>query len=121
MLGWTPGSGDAHNVIANLANVALCGVGWSLLLRDRENGALRVSFVGEHHVGMPVGHDVILALDAWEHAYGVDYGADRARYAHALMGEVNWRVAADRFSRSVHGQHPSHGAAAGHAPGTSAT
>jgi Fe-Mn family superoxide dismutase len=43
----------------------------------------------------------ILALDMYEHAYAMDYGAKAAAYVDAFMGTVNWTAADRLFSKAA--------------------
>jgi Fe-Mn family superoxide dismutase len=44
----------------------------------------------------------ILALDMYEHAYHLDYGADAAAYVDAVMGNLDWAHVYERYQRAVH-------------------
>jgi Fe-Mn family superoxide dismutase len=39
----------------------------------------------------------ILALDMYEHAYALDYGAAAAKYVDAFMQGIRWDTVASRF------------------------
>jgi Fe-Mn family superoxide dismutase len=43
----------------------------------------------------------ILALDMYEHAYAMDYGAKAAGYVDAFMGAVNWSNADKVFAKAA--------------------
>src|SRR3989344_7942925 len=51
------------------------GPGWAILYYNPESMSFHVGFAGEQHQGHFVTLPVILALDVWEHAYILDYGA----------------------------------------------
>jgi Fe-Mn family superoxide dismutase len=89
--------GGRSRVLSDLVNTSLCGIGWSLLTQRRPGGPLSVSFVADHHIGLMLGHDVLLAIDSWEHAFTADYGTDRARYATSVTQNVDWRVVSSRL------------------------
>ena len=40
----------------------------------------------------------ILALDMYEHAYHMDYGARAAAYVDAFMAAIDWPKVAERFA-----------------------
>jgi len=44
----------------------------------------------------------ILALDMYEHAYHLDYGAAAAAYVDAFMRNVDWSQVYDRYQAAVH-------------------
>lgn len=74
------------------------GPGWSILYFDKEAGAFLVGFTGEQHQGHFVTLPIILALDVWEHAYILDYGAQgKGKYIDAFFKNLNWGIIEKRF------------------------
>ncbi|OGG58149.1 hypothetical protein A2853_01375 [Candidatus Kaiserbacteria bacterium RIFCSPHIGHO2_01_FULL_55_17] len=74
------------------------GPGWATLYYDPEAKELLTSFVGEQHQGHFVTLPIILALDVWEHAYLLDYGAiGKGKYLDAFFKNLNWSVIEKRF------------------------
>ena len=66
------------------------GSGWVLLTwtpRDRK----LVNQWAMDHTTMLAGGRPILALDMYEHAYHLDYGARAAAYVDAFMAAINWQ------------------------------
>jgi Fe-Mn family superoxide dismutase len=41
----------------------------------------------------------LLALDAWEHAYYLDYGPDKDKYFEAFFKNLNWGKVSEKFNR----------------------
>lgn len=75
------------------------GPGWSILYFDKEAGAFLVGFTGEQHQGHFVTLPIILALDVWEHAYILDYGAQgKGKYIDAFFKNLNWEVMEKRYA-----------------------
>lgn len=74
--------------------------GWVLLTRSREDGFLRNDLLEEHHIGVLVEQDIILAFDGWEHAYFIDYATKKADYVAMLERAIHWGVANQRFEAS---------------------
>lgn len=72
--------------------------GWVLLTYNRADKKLHTYILFEHHVGLPVHQEIVLALDCWEHAFMVDYGIKKADYLNAFMENVNWDVVNKRFT-----------------------
>lgn len=95
-------SGGRERVLAELRAAALGGIGWTLLLWDRLKGALRVLWVREDQVIVPLGHDVLFALDGWEHAYFTDYGPERDAYLTAVLRDLSWPVLSRRLTAAQH-------------------
>ncbi|OGC80333.1 hypothetical protein A2943_01030 [Candidatus Adlerbacteria bacterium RIFCSPLOWO2_01_FULL_51_16] len=75
------------------------GPGWALLYWDKEAGQFLAGFSGEQHQGHFVTLPIILALDVWEHAFILDYGAQgKGKYIDAFFKNLNWTVMEERFS-----------------------
>jgi len=76
------------------------GPGWAILYLDPSTGIFQMAFVGEQHQGHFVGLPVILALDVWEHAFLLDYGAQgKGKYIDAFFKNLNWDVVEKRFAQ----------------------
>ena len=74
------------------------GPGWAILYWDSEAKQFLAGFTGEQHQGHFVTLPIILALDAWEHAYILDYGAaGKGKYIDAFFKNLNWGVIEKRF------------------------
>ncbi len=77
---------------------ALRGPGWALLYWDPEAKQLLAGFSGEQHMSHFATLPVVLALDVWEHAYLLDYGAaGKAAYMDAFFKNLNWKAVEERF------------------------
>lgn len=77
------------------------GSGWVLLVFQPREGTLVNQWAADHtHVvagGVP-----ILALDMYEHAYHMDFGAAAGAYVDAFMGNIDWASVYGRYQRAVH-------------------
>ncbi len=76
------------------------GIGWAVLCRDTESGALFNVWINEHDVGHLAGATPVLVMDVFEHAYATDYGIKRADYVEAFMAAVDWNVVGERISNA---------------------
>lgn len=75
------------------------GPGWAILYWDPEGGQFLTGFSGEQHQGHFATLPILLALDVWEHAYLLDYGAQgKGKYLDAFFNNLNWRVVENRFT-----------------------
>ena len=92
-------AGSVETVVkAVRATGAMRGPGWSLLYYDPEAKKFLVGFTGEQHQGHFVTLPIVLALDVWEHAYILDYGAaGKGKYIEAFFKALNWDVIEKRF------------------------
>ena len=77
------------------------GSGWMLLVFQPREGTLVNQWAADHtHVvagGVP-----ILALDMYEHAYHMDFGAAAGAYVDAFMNNINWAAVYERYQSAVH-------------------
>lgn len=71
--------------------------GWVLTTLSRIDGKLHNYILFEHHIGLPVHQEVVLALDCWEHAYMIDHGTAKADYVAAFLLNVDWQAVERRF------------------------
>jgi Fe-Mn family superoxide dismutase len=69
------------------------GPGWAILYFDPAGKQFQAGFVGEQHQGHFATLPIILALDVWEHAFLLDYGAQgKGKYVEAFFKNLNWGV-----------------------------
>jgi len=78
------------------ATAAIRGIGWAVLYQNNCTGSLNNFWVDEHHSGHPVDQTALLVLDAWEHAYMLDYGLKRAEYIEIFFKNIDWNVVVQR-------------------------
>ena len=80
------------------AIASMRGPGWAMLYYDPVGKQFQAGFAGEQHQGHFVTLPVILALDVWEHAFLLDYGAlGKGKYLDAFFKNLNWGVIEKRF------------------------
>lgn len=72
------------------------GSGWVLLVWSSRDGRLSNQW-GADHCHVMAGGTPILALDMYEHAYHIDYGAKAAAYVDAFMKNILWDEVANRY------------------------
>jgi superoxide dismutase, Fe-Mn family len=91
----------AEHVVPYLKAIAnLRGPGWAILYWDPEAKQFLAGFTGEQHMGHFVTLPIILALDVWEHAYILDYGAaGKGKYVDAFFNNLNWSVCEERYAK----------------------
>ena len=65
------------------------GSGWVLLTYSPHEGRLVNTWASDHTQTL-AGGTPILALDMYEHAYQMDYGADAAKYVDNFMQAIRW-------------------------------
>ncbi|MBI1243458.1 MAG: superoxide dismutase [Alphaproteobacteria bacterium] len=72
------------------------GSGWVVLVREMRSGRLAIQWSADHAMAF-AGAVPLLALDMYEHAYHMDYGANAAAYVEAWLGAIDWTCAAARW------------------------
>lgn len=78
------------------------GPGWAILYYDPVAKEFQAGFAGEQHQGHFATLPIILALDVWEHAFLLDYGAlGKAKYVDAFFKNLNWSVAETRLEKAA--------------------
>jgi Fe-Mn family superoxide dismutase len=76
------------------------GSGWVLLAYSHRDERLVNQWAADHTMVL-AGGTTILALDMYEHAYAIDYGAKAPAYVDAFMAAVNWTAADGRYAKAV--------------------
>lgn len=91
--------GSTENFVHAMKGIGgMRGPGWAILYLDIAQKQILTGFTGEQHQGHYVGLPIILALDVWEHAYLLDYGAaGKGKYLDAFFENLNWSVVEKRF------------------------
>jgi Fe-Mn family superoxide dismutase len=72
------------------------GSGWVLLTWSPRDKRLVNTWAADHTMTLADGRPV-LAMDMYEHAYAMDYGAAAAKYVDAFMQGIRWDTVAGRF------------------------
>ncbi len=85
------GSIDAWK--ADITAAAGAARGWAMLAFDLKDNRLRNYAADAHNIGAVWGAIPLLALDVYEHAYFMDYGANKKSYLEAFFKNLDWRHA----------------------------
>lgn len=91
------GGFESFRTLMTEAAGSIQGSGWALAAWEPEAGRLVVQQVHDHQGNHGQGTVPLLAVDAWEHAYYLQYENDKAAYFSALWNVVNWVDVARRF------------------------
>lgn len=76
------------------------GSGWVLLTYVPRDGRLMNQFAADHTQAVPSGVP-ILALDMYEHAYHMDFGANAKAYAETFMRNIDWKAVEGRYEDAI--------------------
>jgi superoxide dismutase, Fe-Mn family len=74
------------------------GSGWVILAHDEHGGRLVNCWAGDHAQSV-AGGVPILALDMFEHAYQMDFGAKAGDYVKTVMAAIDWSNADRLFEK----------------------
>jgi Fe-Mn family superoxide dismutase len=97
------GSFDGFRGQLTAATTTIQGSGWGVLAWEPLGQRLLVEQVYDHQGNIGNGSIPLLAFDAWEHAFYLQYKNVKADFVAALWHIVNWSDVAARFAaaRSV--------------------
>ncbi|KAI3404697.1 hypothetical protein KGF56_002531 [Candida oxycetoniae] len=92
------GSVDKLIEITNGKLAGIQGSGWAFIVKNKENGgAIEVITTANQDTVSDVNLVPLIAIDAWEHAYYLQYQNVKADYFKALWNVINWKEAERRF------------------------
>ncbi len=90
-----------HNEFVGMGKALAGGSGWVVLCFDPQGGHLINQWAGDHSQALV--HAVpLLALDMYEHAYHLDFGAAAGDYVAAFMKHLDWAKVYARYQHAVH-------------------
>lgn len=97
------GSYDAW--MADSKAILMSAHGWLVTVFDYTDGKLYNNLVRtEHDVGLFANVHLLIAVDAWEHAYFADYQTKKADYVANALSGLDWDVLNKRL-KTVGGGH----------------
>jgi superoxide dismutase, Fe-Mn family len=91
------GSFDAFQGQLSQATGTVQGSGWGVLAWEPLGERLIVEQVYDHHANVGQGATPLLVIDAWEHAFYLQYENRKAEYVKAIWNLFDWGDVANRF------------------------
>ncbi|ORY77297.1 putative manganese superoxide dismutase precursor [Protomyces lactucae-debilis] len=86
---------DKFKAAFNAALASIQGSGWGWLVQDASSKKLKVTTTPNQD---PItGDTVIIGVDAWEHAYYLQYENAKVKYFEAIWSVINWEAAGKRY------------------------
>lgn len=79
---------------------AMATNGWVILAIDRASSTIEIVQT-EGHAGGAWHAESLLVLDMFEHAYAIDYGANKGPYLDAFFANVHWAEVGRRFDAAL--------------------
>jgi Fe-Mn family superoxide dismutase len=83
-----------------MAKALAGGSGWVILAWSARLGRLVNQWAADHAHGLPAATP-ILAIDMYEHAYHIDFGAKAGAYVDQVMANLNWERIGARYRSAV--------------------
>ncbi|KAI8326178.1 mitochondrial superoxide dismutase 2 [Martensiomyces pterosporus] len=85
----------------NAQTAAIQGSGWGWLTFNSAKGQLDVITTANQDMPSSVGHVPLLGIDAWEHAYYLDYNNVKVDYFKNIWRVINWKDVAKRYDEAA--------------------
>ena len=95
------GSFDKFRAQLTAATQTTQGSGWGVLAWEPLGQRLLVTQVYDHHGNVAAGMTPLLAFDAWEHAYYLQYKNVKPDYIEKLWDIVNWNDVSARLEAAT--------------------
>jgi len=94
--------GDFDHFKRQLTEVAssVMGSGWSALVWEPLGRRLLTTQVYDHQSNLSQAGVPLLVIDAWEHAYYLQYKNNKAAFFEAVWNLWNWKNISDRFEHA---------------------
>jgi Fe-Mn family superoxide dismutase len=92
------GSFDAFKQQMTQAATTVQGSGWGALAWEPLGGRLIVEQIYDHQSNVGVGSIPLFVIDAWEHAFYLQYLNDKGAFVKAVWEIANWSDVASRFA-----------------------
>ena len=94
------GSFDRFRRQLSAATTTVQGSGWGALAWEPLGQRLYIAQIYDHQDNIGQSSGPLLVIDAWEHAYYLQYQNRRADYVEAVWNLVDWNDVAARFERA---------------------
>ena len=95
------GSFDAFRAHFSQATTLAQGSGWGILSYEPLGRRLIIEQLEVHHQNTTLGAVPLLAIDAWEHAYYLQYNNRRADYVETIWNIINWADVTRRYQAAA--------------------
>lgn len=94
------GSFDAFKQQFTKTAATIMGSGWAVLMWEPLGSRLVVAQVHDHQSSTMQGSVPLLVLDAWEHAFYLQYQNEKVKFFEAVWNIFNWTDVAQRYERA---------------------
>jgi Fe-Mn family superoxide dismutase len=94
------GSFDKLQKQMNAVAASILGSGWATLVWEPLGKKLLVSQIYDHQSNLAQASTPLLVLDAWEHAFYLQYQNRKTEFFDAVWNVWNWEDVAERFEKA---------------------
>ena len=94
------GGFDAFKKQLTQAAATSMGSGWGALVWDPISSRLLTAQIHDHQGQALIGTTPLMVLDAWEHAYYLQYYNEKVKFFDAIWNVWNWADVAERFAEA---------------------
>jgi Fe-Mn family superoxide dismutase len=91
------GSFEAFQRQMNEVSASIMGSGWGALVYEPMAGRLLTCQIYDHQSNLAQGGVPLLVMDAWEHAYYLQYKTDKAKFFDAAWNLWDWDDVSERY------------------------
>ena len=91
------GSFEKLKKLMNEVAGTIMGSGWAALVWEPLAGRLLTTQIYDHQSNLAQGGIPLMVIDAWEHAFYLQYQNRKTEFFEAIWNCWNWRDVADRF------------------------
>ncbi|MGB6452459.1 MAG: superoxide dismutase [Steroidobacteraceae bacterium] len=92
------GSFDAFKQQLTKTAATIMGSGWAALTWDTLSQQLLIAQIHDHQSSTPQGTVPLLVIDAWEHAFYLQYLNEKGKFFDAVWNLWNWNDVSARYS-----------------------
>ena len=89
--------GSFDRFVEEFTATAMAARGWAILAYDPSDRGLHIFAADAQNQGGVWGATPLLPCDVYEHAYVIDFGADRKSYIAAFLKNVEWGRVEERY------------------------
>ena len=82
----------------NEVSASIMGSGWGALVYEPMAGRLLCSQIYDHQSNLAQAGVPLLVLDAWEHAYYLQYKTEKTKFFEAVWNLWNWDDVSQRYA-----------------------
>lgn len=93
--------GSWDRFVKEFTATGLAARGWAILAFDPSDHKLHIYAADAQNQGGVWGSTPLLPCDVYEHAYFLDFGADRKAYLTAFLENVDWGKVGERYKKLI--------------------